>query len=218
MIARAPSNLTRAPVSPYRVYGSDTSTCMPVSIRGVWSVMARLTRTRWVEAGLEALRRDGPAALAAEPMARKLGVSRGSFYWHFESALDFQAAVLGQWEEQWTSRIIVAVDNTAGGPQKRLQALIQKTGGEDASVYASAKAMARLHPEFQDMMTRVDERRKSFVGSLLVEGGVPARVAELRAQVIYAWAMGQMLISGDRQRVPHAMAKALIAFAFGPAK
>jgi AcrR family transcriptional regulator len=200
------------------VYGSDTSTRLPESIQGVWSVMARLTRTSWVEAGLEALRRDGPSALAAEPMARELGVSRGSFYWHFENALDFQAAVLGQWEEQWTSRIIAAVENSAGDPQKRLQALIQKTGGEDASVYASAKAMARLHPEFQDMMSRVDERRISFVGSLLVEGGVPARVAKLRSQVIYAWAMGQMLISGDRQRVPPAVAEALIAFAFDQAK
>ena len=147
-------------------------------------------------------------------MARKLGVSRGSFYWHFESALDFQAAVLGQWEEQWTRRIIAAVEQTAGGPQQRLQALIQKTGGQDASVYASAKAMARLHPEFQSLMTRVDDRRISFVGSLLLEGGVPTKAARLRARVIYAWAMGQMLISGERRIVPRAMADALVAFAF----
>jgi len=146
-------------------------------------------------------------------MARKLGVSRGSFYWHFESALDFQAAVLGQWEEQWTRRIIAAVEQTAGGPQQRLQALIQKTGGQDASVYASAKAMARLHPEFQSLMTRVDDRRISFVGSLLLEGGVPTKAARLRARVIYAWAMGQMLISGERRIVPRAMADALVAFA-----
>lgn len=176
--------------------------------------MARLTRKRWIEAGLAALRRDGPAALAAEPMARELGVSRGSFYWHFQSALDFQAAVLGEWEEHWTSRIIGAVTEAAGGPQKRLLALIQKTGGEDASVYASAKRMARLHPELETLMTRVDERRINFVASLLMEGGVPAKTARLRARVIYAWAMGQMLISGDRKVVPRMLAETLVSFAF----
>ena len=180
--------------------------------------MARLTRDRWIEAGLEALRRDGPAALAADPMARKLGVSRGSFYWHFKSALDFQAAVLGGWEQQWTNRVIAAVDQVALGPRKRLLALIEKTGGEDASVYASAKRMARLHPELLDLMTRVDERRTEFVSSLLAEGGVPAKAAMQRAQVIYAWAMGQMLISGDKETVPPALAKTLVAFAFEPSQ
>ena len=196
------------------VHGSCLRFFVSESIHSVWYAMPRLTRARWIEAGLEALRSDGPAALAADPMARKLGVSRGSFYWHFKSALEFQAAVLGSWEDQWTNRVIAAVDQVAGGPQKQLLALIQKTGGEDASVYASAKRMARLHPEMLELMTRVDERRVGFVASLLAEGGVPPKAAKLRARVIYAWAMGQMLISGDQQGVPSPLAKALVNFAF----
>ena len=74
--------------------------------------------------------------------------------------------------------------------------------------------MARLHPEMLKLMTRVDEKRVGFVASLLADGGVPAKAAKLRAKVIYAWAMGQMLISGDQQAVPSSMAKALVAFAF----
>ncbi len=178
--------------------------------------MPRLTRARWIEAGLEALRTDGPAALAADPMARQLGVSRGSFYWHFKSALDFHAAVLGAWEEQWTNRIIAGVEQTPGGPTQRLLALIRKTGGQDASVYASAKRMARLHPELEQLMTRVDKHRVQFVESLLVAGGVPASAAAPRARIIDAWAMGQMLISRERKTVPRAVVEEIARFAFQP--
>ena len=85
----------------------------PLSIHYVWFAMARLTRERWVEEGLLALQADGPAALAADRMAKRLGVSRGSFYWHFANAVDFEAAVLAGWEDRWTNRIIAAVESVA---------------------------------------------------------------------------------------------------------
>jgi AcrR family transcriptional regulator len=177
--------------------------------------MARLTRDRFVEEGLCALGEDGPAGLAADRMARRLGVSRGSFYWHFANAVDFEAAVLAAWEDRWTGRIIAAVEDGAGTPRDRLLALIEKTGGQDASLYASAKRMARQHPELDAIMRRIDERRISFVAGLLAEGAVAPDLAALRARIIYSWAMGQMLVSGD-EGVPAEIAAHLAAFAFGP--
>ena len=109
--------------------------------------MVRLTRARWLEEGLTVLQEDGPAALAADRMAKRLGVSRGSFYWHFANAMDFAAAVLAEWEDRWTNQIIAAIEAVGGKPQQRLFALIEKTGGQDASIYASAKRMARQHPD-----------------------------------------------------------------------
>lgn len=178
--------------------------------------MARLTRDRWVEEGLRALQEDGPAALAADRMARRLGVSRGSFYWHFTNAVDFEAAVLGAWEERWTSRIIAAVEDVAGTPRERLLALIEKTGGQDASLYASAKRMTRQHPEFHAIMRRIDERRIAFVSDLLAEGDIRPDLAALRARIIYSWAMGQMLVSGD-EGVPAETAANLVEFGFAGA-
>ena len=46
---------------------------------------------------------------------------------------------------------------------------------------------------------------------MLVEGGVRAEIAARRARIIYAWAMGQMLVSGD-EAVPAETATALVAF------
>lgn len=176
--------------------------------------MSRLTRDRWVEEGLLALQADGPAALAADRMARRLAVSRGSFYWHFTSAVDFEAAVLAQWEDRWTNRIIAAVQSVKGTPRDRLLALIERTGGQDASLYASAKRMARDHPELRALMDRIDQRRIAFVAAMLAEAGLPPALAGRRARIIYAWAMGQMLVSGD-EKVPAETAAALAEFGFG---
>ena len=176
--------------------------------------MARLTRDRFVEEGLRALEEDGPAGLAADRMARRLGVSRGSFYWHFANAVDFEAAVLAAWEDRWTSRIIAAVEEGAGAPPERLRALIAKTGGRDASLYASAKRMAGQQGELHAIMRRIDERRIAFVADLLAEGGVGPDLAALRARIIYSWAMGQMLVSGV-EGVPAEVADRLLEFGFG---
>lgn len=175
--------------------------------------MSRLTRDRWVEEGLLALQANGPAALAADRMAKRLGVSRGSFYWHFASAVDFEAAVLAAWEDRWTNRIIAAVQNAAGTPRDRLLALIEKTGGQDASLYASAKGMTRDHSELRGVMERIDTRRLAFVAGMLVEGGIPPDIAAHRARIVYSWAMGQMLVSGD-EPVPAETAAALVEFGF----
>jgi AcrR family transcriptional regulator len=168
------------------MYGLLSAHCCVLSIHYVWSIMARLTRSQWIEEGLLALQEDGPPALAADRMSKRLGVTRGSFYWHFANALDFAAAVLGAWEDRWTHRIIVAVEKTPGLPRERLLALIEKTGGQDASLYASAKRMAREHSEFEESMHRIDQHRVGFVAGLLVEGGVSTEMAARRAKIIYA--------------------------------
>ena len=57
----------------------------------------RLTKDDWLSAGLDALRQDGPQALAAEPMARRIGTTKGSFYWHFKDVPDYHALLLSAW-------------------------------------------------------------------------------------------------------------------------
>ena len=159
------------------------------------------------------LREEGPAGLAADRMARRLGVSRGSFYWHFANALDFEAAILGAWEERWTSRVIAAVEEEAASPRSRLRSLILKTGGEDASVYASAKRMAKQHPDLQAILNQVDERRVAFVRRILLDAGLSEPRATIKARIVYAWAIGQMLTSTSGEGVPDELADCLTEFA-----
>ena len=57
----------------------------------------QFSANRWVEQGLKALATNGFTALKADPLAKLLGVSRGSFYWHFRDVDAFRAAVLARW-------------------------------------------------------------------------------------------------------------------------
>ena len=59
----------------------------------------QLSAKDWVDEGLKALASRGFTALKAEPLAKALRVSRGSFYWHFADIAAFHAAILARWHE-----------------------------------------------------------------------------------------------------------------------
>ena len=67
----------------------------------------RLTAQDWIDFALKTLAREGFNALKADVLARKLGVSRGSFYWHFAELRAFHAQVIAHWKQTATEAIIV---------------------------------------------------------------------------------------------------------------
>src|SRR5271163_3889943 len=70
----------------------------------------QLSANDWLDQGLKALAQSGFTALKAEPLAKALGVSRGSFYWHFADTGAFRAAILAHWREVAAERIIANVE------------------------------------------------------------------------------------------------------------
>src|SRR5215472_5079767 len=70
----------------------------------------RLTAQDWIDFGLAALARNGADALKADVLARKLKVSRGSFYWHFADLEAFHARVIEQWKKVATEAIITDIE------------------------------------------------------------------------------------------------------------
>ena len=57
----------------------------------------QLSAQDWIDAGLKALARNGHTALKADPLAKSLGVSRGSFYWHFADIGAYHAQMPRLW-------------------------------------------------------------------------------------------------------------------------
>ena len=53
----------------------------------------------WLDQGLKTLAANGAGALKAESLAKAMGVSRGSFYWHFPDIAAFRTAILAHWRE-----------------------------------------------------------------------------------------------------------------------
>ena len=65
---------------------------------------ARLGRNEWIRAGLEVLMSEGAEAVAVETLARKLSVTKGSFYWHFKSRRELLTSLLTAQERMAPSR------------------------------------------------------------------------------------------------------------------
>src|SRR3954469_19462293 len=89
---------------------------------------ASLAAEDWTGAALDALARGGLAAVAVEPLAKDLGTTKGSFYWHFADRSALIAAALALWERRDTEAIIATIERDADATA-RLRNLLQLAFG-----------------------------------------------------------------------------------------
>lgn len=129
----------------------------------------RLTRQSWIDAGLTALGAQGPTSLAAEPLARALGATKGSFYWHFKDVPAFQEAVVRDWQSRALSDVAKALSGS-GTAEKRLRAF-GKTILSDVQDPA-IRAWAQTAAPVAQVVTDVDAERLTYMASLLAHLGV----------------------------------------------
>ncbi len=73
---------------------------------------SRLTGADWIEAALEVLVEDGVDALQITVLARRLNVTRGSFYWHFESREALLDSLIAEWRARNTGVMVEAIADT----------------------------------------------------------------------------------------------------------
>ncbi|MBC3269031.1 TetR/AcrR family transcriptional regulator [Pseudomonas sp. SWRI81] len=123
--------------------------------------MEKLTRSHWIAAGFEALDHAGHMGVSAESLARRLSVTRGSFYHHFRNREDFVRSLLTAWEEDYTQRMLTyaAHGRSAGETLKRyLSIAAEKQPGREISI----RAWSLHDPLVSEFQQRVDARRLDF--------------------------------------------------------
>ena len=96
-----------------------------------YSTAMALSREDWTAAALDALAEVGLSAVAIDPLARRLGATKGSFYWHFSSRDELIAATLALWERRDTVELLEELEAIAD-PQERLVALARGAYGTAA--------------------------------------------------------------------------------------
>lgn len=141
----------------------------------------RLSANDWTEAALTALGEGGVPAVAVEPLAARLGTTKGSFYWHFANREALLEAALSLWEQRFTEATISAVA-AEPDPAARLRMLFTRVSrdAEHSPVSVSVLASAG-HELVGPVVRRVMERRMSYVIGLFEEVGFPPEVALQRA-------------------------------------
>jgi AcrR family transcriptional regulator len=150
----------------------------------------QLSASDWVQAAMDAIVEGGVGAVAVEPLAARLGTTKGSFYHHFENRDALIVAALEEWERSQTEAVIARVA-LIPDPAERMRAvmaaaLADRAGGvRDAALVASA-----THPLVKPVVARVTKRRMSYMTDIYVEHGFPRGQARRRVLLLYSSYLG----------------------------
>lgn len=123
--------------------------------------MSKLTRNHWVAAGLEALDQEGHTGVSAESLARRLNVTRGSFYHHFLNRDDFVRTLLGKWEEDYTAQML-AYAAQGRSASETLMRYLSIAAEKQPSREVAIRAWALIDPLVAEFQRRVDATRLDF--------------------------------------------------------
>jgi AcrR family transcriptional regulator len=151
-----------------------------------------LSREDWTHAALVAIAEGGTAAVAVEPLAARLGATKGSFYWHFRSRGELLAAALATWEREATDEIIARLADLAD-PVERLRLTLtaamedpdDEYGAIDAALLASG-----ADPSVGPVVERVQDKRLAFLERCFRDMGLKPAEARLRARIGYSIYLG----------------------------
>lgn len=153
-----------------------------------------MSQDEWISGAFEALCEGGIDALRVEPLAKRLGVTKGSFYWHFDNRRALHIAMLESWEQQSTSAMIDQIDRITGSPAQQLRDLMhQATAPNPVSdaIETAIRSWAMTDDVVAQATQRVDERRLDYAANLLRGSGLPAAAARRRARLLYRALIGE---------------------------
>ncbi len=127
--------------------------------------------------------------MAIEPLARRLGVTKGSFYWHFADRGALLRAALRRWEDSYTERVIARVTDVRD-PRERLRRLVGSAlaGGRSDRIHIALAAAK--HSFVRDALARVTRRRLNYLEACYADLGRPGREARRSALLAYTVYVG----------------------------
>ena len=142
----------------------------------------RLSADDWAREALDQIAEQGVASVAVEPLARRLGVTKGSFYWHFPSRDALLQAALERWETAEQEIVFGSVENVSD-PRERLRSLFQLVAHEVKSHIIYSELLKALdHPTVSPVIGRVSQRRLDYLTASFRQAGLGRTAAQHRAR------------------------------------
>lgn len=160
---------------------------------------ATLTAADWEREALELIAEQGVQALAIEPLARRMGITKGSFYWHFSGRESLLQQSLERWEEHDRRNLNKSLGEI-NDPRERLASFFRRVGKEKLTheVYSELCAAAG-HPQVEPVLERVAERRMQHLSSSFEELGFKPLQARHQARLTYSVYLGFLQLQRQHQ-------------------
>jgi len=155
-----------------------------------------LSADSWIDAAMRVLAKKGIESVRVEPLAKLLGVTKGSFYWHFPDRSALLDAMLMSWRRRTTLAIIERMERGQADPVDRLRALIalpKKSirSVDSADIEASMRLWARTDPKAAATIRDIDRLRLDYITELLAATQRNSEDAKPRAVLVYAFILAE---------------------------
>jgi AcrR family transcriptional regulator len=156
-----------------------------------------LTAADWAEAALQLIAEKGLRALTVGALSARLGVTKGSFYWHFRGRSALLAAALARWEQRATTETIRGLDAVAE-PRRRLELMLEAASQppRSRSLYA-ALAEAAEDPVVRRVLNRVASARIDYLETCYRSVGLPPALSRSHAVLAYAAYRGLLQLAHE---------------------
>lgn len=149
-----------------------------------------LTAADWEQAALDLIAEKGVSGLGVEPLARRLGITKGSFYWHFPRRDELLQRALMRWEQQDIEHLARSLDSDQP-PAERLAEFILRTSRQNRSHQIHAALCAASdHARVKPVIERITLRRLDYLEKAFRELGLDEEAARHRARLTYTSYVG----------------------------
>lgn len=165
----------------------------------------RLTPEVWIDVATEVLVDEGIDHLRVDVLAGRLGVTRGSFYWHFRDREDLLRRVLQTWRERTTEQLTQRLESASADPREQLRDLMSlpfrgRAAVRAARIELAIRAWARRDEMARQAVDEADASRIGYHAQVFSALGFSLAEARMRAFLMYSYEVGESLL--QRQGSP----------------
>lgn len=181
-----------------------TAETTPRRSRAKADAAVTLDADAWVEAAMDALAEGGVDAIRVDRLAKKLGVTRGSFYWHFKDHDALLRAVLRDWRKRATYRLRPRIERADASVKDWLRELLNlpnssPRAARGAAIELAIRLWARRDPDAARVVRVIDRTRLNYFVGLMEQRGFAPEEAKGRALLFYAYLMAEGTIAVDKK-------------------
>lgn len=147
----------------------------------------------WIDAAYDVLVDQGVDAVKVMTLAKGLGLSRTSFYWHFADRDALLAALLDRWRDKNTGNLIRRAEAYADTITEALFNLFDcwiTPDLFDARMDFAVRTWARGDPALTPVLEQADDARIKAITAMFLRHGYDADQADIRARTIYLTQVG----------------------------
>lgn len=171
----------------------------------------------WIQAGFALLAEGGPDALRIGRLCDRLGVTKGSFYWHFSDMNAYRTALVDAWGDLQDADRRGFIDTHIADPRERLAAMLAMLAApQHLALERAMRAWALTDERVSSNVWQSDERLLDAIRQAFADYGLDEAEVRLRAMVMMSTGVGALYMMGPGLEVPPDVREGFLNFLLRP--